>query len=413
MISVAEALDLVLGRVRPGPAEEVGLDQAVGRVLAADAVAGLALPPFANSQMDGFAVRAEDLAGATAERPVALRVVGTVAAGSVAATRVEPRTAMRIMTGAPLPGGADAVVRQEDTASEGDRVEVRVSVRPGEFVRPVGEDVAEGETVLPRGRVLGAADVGLLAALGRAIVPVAARPRVAVRSTGDEVVPPGQPLPPGCIYNSNAWALAAACREIGAEAVVLPIARDDRAALRRSIAEAAAFDVALSIGGVSVGDFDHVKSVMDEIGLERLFWRIAQKPGKPLTFAERDGRLFFGLPGNPVSALVCFDLYVAPALRSRLGMSTPFPAAVEAVLACDVNTSRDLTEFVRCALDFEDGRWTARPTANQSSGALRSLARADALVVSPPGTDRLRAGSTARALLLGAVRPLSATRPFD
>ena len=195
--------------------------------------------------------------------------------------------------------------------------------------------------------------------------------------------------------------------------MVLPIARDDRAALRRSIAEAAAFDVALSIGGVSVGDFDHVKSVMDEIGLERLFWRIAQKPGKPLTFAERDGRLFFGLPGNPVSALVCFDLYVAPALRSQLGMSTPFPAAVEAVLACDVNTSRDLTEFVRCALDFEDGRWTARPTANQSSGALRSLARADALVVSPPGTDRLRAGSTARALLLGAVRPLSATRPFD
>ena len=412
MISVREALDLVLARVRPGPAETVPLDLAPGRVLAADVVAGIALPPFTNSQMDGYAVRSADLANAAPERPATLRVIATAAAGRPSAVAVEPGTAVRIMTGAPLPAGADAVVRQEDTERSGETVLVRVAARPREFVRPQGEDVAAGETVLARGRILGAADVGLLAAVGRVLVPVAVPPRVAVLSTGDEVVPPGEPLPPGCVYNSNAWALAAACREVGATAVVLPIARDDRRALRDAIAHAASFDVALSIGGVSVGDFDHVKEAIAEVGLERVFWRVAQKPGKPLVFAERDGRLFFGLPGNPVSALVCFDLYVAPALRSRLGAATPFACCEEVEMASDVSTAAGLTEFVRCTLAGAGRRAIASPTASQSSGALRSLARADALVVSPPGEGRLAAGSLVRAILLGASRPLSATPPF-
>ena len=412
VIPVREALDLVLGRVRPGPAETIPLDLALGRVLAADVVAGIALPPFPNSQMDGYAVRASDLSGAGAGPPARLRVVGVAAAGRVEPIEVGPGTAVRIMTGAPMPPGADAVVRQEDAQREGESVVVRVSPRPGEFVRPLGEDVRAGETVLSRGRLLGAADVGLLAAVGRAMAGVAVRPRVAILSTGDEVVAPGEPLPPGCIYNSNAWALAAACREVGAEPVVLPIARDDRRALAESIAHAAAFDVALSIGGVSVGDFDHVKEAIAAIGLERVFWRVAQKPGKPLVFAEREGRLFFGLPGNPVSALVCFDLYVAPALRMRLGSSTPFAPCEEVEVGADVATAPGLTEFVRCTLSASRGRPLALPTAHQGSGALRSLARADALVVSPPGEDRLASGSLARAILLGASRPLAAAPPF-
>lgn len=412
VISVREALDQVLSRVRPGSAELVPIDLAAGRVLAADVRAGIPLPPFTNSQMDGYAVRSEDLVAADPDRPVTLRVIATAAAGRPAGATVVRGAAVRIMTGAPLPPGADAVVRQEDTGRSGDSVEVRVAPRPGEFVRPVGEDVPAGETILSRGRVLGAADVGLLAAVGRAIVPVAVPPRVAILSTGDEVVPPGEPLPPGCVYNSNAWALAAACREVGAAPVVLPIARDDRRTLRESIERAASFDVALSIGGVSVGDFDHVKEVLAEVGLERVFWRVAQKPGKPLVFAEREERLFFGLPGNPVSALVCFDLYVAPALRLRLGATAPFPSCEEVVMEADVATSRDLTEFVRCTLGSSAGRLVARPTASQSSGALRSLARADALVVSPPGPGRLPAGAPARAILLGPSRPPSTSPPF-
>ncbi|MFM8412035.1 MAG: gephyrin-like molybdotransferase Glp [Alphaproteobacteria bacterium] len=407
MISPREALALVLSRVSPGPAEMVALDAAAGRVLAADVVAGIDLPPFSNSQMDGYAVRSSDLAGAGADRPATLRVTGLAAAGRAAVVAVAPGTAVRVMTGAPLPEGADAVVKQEDVLRDGDAIRVGVAPSSGEFVRAAGEDVRAGECVLSRGRPLGAADVGLLAAVGRAIVPVSVRPRVAILSTGDEVVAPGEPLPAGCVYNSNAWALAAACRETGAEAVVLPIARDDREALREAVAHATSFDVALSIGGVSVGDFDHVKEAVSLAGVEQVFWRVAQKPGKPLVFGVRDGRLFFGLPGNPVSALVCFDLYVAPALRRRLGAAAIYPMLVEVEMAADVATAAGLTEFVRCTIAPGRALPRALPTASQSSGALRSLARADALVVSTPGQGRLAASEKARTILLGASRPKS------
>ena len=413
MISVAQALEAVLNRVRPRPAEEVPLAAALGRVLAEDVRASFDIPPFANSQMDGFAVRAGDLSGATRAHPVSLDVTGTIAAGASELPAVEPGRAVRIMTGAPLPPGADAVVKVEDceVVGSGRQALMFATPRPGEFVRSAGEDVAAGDLVLEQGRRLRPADVGMLAGLGRAVVNVASRPRVAVLTTGDELVSPGRALGPGQIYNSNAYVLAAAVAEVGAEPVVLGTVRDERSALGAALRAATDFDVALTTGGVSVGDFDFVKEVMAEIGMERRFWQVAQKPGKPLVFAERDGKLLFGLPGNPVSALVCFELYVAPALRRSLGMREVFAGAVEVTMAVAARTARDLTEFVRCRLERVGDALHAAPTGTQSSGVLRSMSLADCLVVSPPGLAELAAGSRATALVLGG--PLSARHPFE
>lgn len=407
MLSVAEAVAEVLAEVKPRPAEEVPLQLGAGRVLAEGVRSAFPLPPFDNSQMDGFAVRSADLAGATGTAPVTLRVTGTVAAGARTVPAVEVGCAVRIMTGAPLPPGADAVVKVEDTEPAGGCVGVRVVPSLGEFVRPAGEDVAAGELVLEPGRRLRAADIGLLAAMGRPVARVATRPRVAVLATGDELVPLGGTLGPGQIHNSNAYALSAAAAEVGAEPVLLGICGDDRDELRDAFRAAADFDVVLSTGGVSVGDFDYVKQIMEEVGLKRRFWQVAQRPGKPITFAARDGRLFFGLPGNPVSSLLCFTLYVAPALRRALGLRAIFPAAAKVTMGEGVRTARDLTEFVRCTLEREGAALVARPTGSQSSGVLRSMSLADCLAISPPGSGELRAGERATALLVAPDAPLA------
>lgn len=412
MLSVAEAIESVLSAVVPAAIEEVGIAAAGGRVLAEEVRAPFAVPPFANSQMDGFAVRSADLAGASEAAPVRLAVVATVAAGASTGTPVGPGQAIRIMTGAPLPAGADAVVRVEDTTADGTAVDVRHAPRPGEFVRPAGEDLAAGELVLGPGRRLRPADVGLLASIGRPTVAVRARPRVAVLATGDELVPLGTPLGPGQIYNSNAYTLAAAVEETGGVATIFALVRDEPDALRAAFRSTAGFDVVLSTGGVSVGDFDYVKTIMDEIGLERRFWRVAQKPGKPLVFAVRGAQLYFGLPGNPVSSLVCFALYVAPALRRALGLEEVFAPCVEVAMGATIRTAEGLCELVRCTLEGEPGNLVATPTGTQSSGALRSLSLADCLVISPPGEGELRAGERARALLLGREQRLSSGHPF-
>ena len=412
MISIAEAIAQVLSAVVATPVEEVGLARAAGRVLAEEVRAPFDIPPFANSQMDGFAVRSADLAGAGAASPVALEVRGTIAAGDRPDGVVGPGTVIRIMTGAPIPAGADAVVKVEDTSTEGTTVRFRHAPQLGEFIRPVGEDLRAGEQVLLPGRLLRAADVGLLASIGRPTLRIRARPRVAVMATGDELVALGTALEPGQIYNSNAYALAAAVEEIGGDATILGIVRDDQDALRAAFAATRGFDAILSTGGVSVGDFDFVKQIMDEIGLERRFWQVAQKPGKPITFAARDGQLYFGLPGNPVSSLVCFVLYVAPALRRALGLAQLFAPTVEVEMEHGVKTARGLCELVRCTLRRDGGRLLAAPTGTQSSGALRSLSLADCLAISPPGRDELAAGARADALLLDAGSGVAATHPF-
>lgn len=412
MISIAEAIAEVMSAVVPLAAEEVGIASARGRVLAAGVDAGLDIPPFPNSQMDGFAVRSGDLAGASDTSPGRLRLVGTIAAGDAPDRVVGPGEAIRIMTGGAMPEGADAVVKVEDTTTEGAVVLLRHAPHGGEFVRPAGEDLRFGERVLDAGRVLRAADVGLLASLGLPTVRVRVRPRVAVLATGDELVELGRPLGPGQIYNSNAYTLAAAVEEVGGVAVVFGIVRDSRAALRDAFAATRGFDAVLSTGGVSVGDFDFVKEIMDEQGLERRFWQVAQKPGKPITFAARDGQLYFGLPGNPVSSLVCFELYVAPALRRALGMHEVFPPTVDVVMEHGVRTAKGLCELVRCRLRHDGARLLATATGTQSSGALRSLSLADCLVISPPGVGELAAGATAQALRIGPVHAPSRAHPF-
>ena len=408
MIAVGEALRIVLAHATPLGAERVGLSDAAGRVAAATIRSSRTVPAGDNSAMDGFAVRADDVAAAGAR----LRLIGTAPAGAALDAPVEPGTAAKIFTGGLVPDGADTVVRVEDTAEADGVVTVRVAVKPGANVRRAGEDVAPGAIVLAAGTVIGPADVGVLASVGRATVAVHRRPRVAICSTGAELVEVDEVPARAQVVNSNAWALAGAVREAGGEPVVLPIARDRLDEIRARLAEAARADVVLSTGGVSVGELDFVKEALDDLGVERLFWKVAQKPGRPLTFGRRDATLFFGLPGNPVSALVCFAVYVGPVLRRLAGHTRLHLPAVEATLATSLRKAKALTEFVRVQLRRDDdGGWVATPAASQSSGVLSAMSAGAGLLVGPAAVDVLEAGSRHPVLVAGPDA-LRTERPF-
>jgi molybdopterin molybdotransferase len=387
MISVRDALDAILAAVSPLAAERVGLLDALGRAIAEDVVSTRDVPAHANSAMDGYAVRTADVLQA----PSRLRVVGLAAAGAIPPP-VGAGEAVKIMTGGMLPPGADAVVKVEDTDGGASEVEIRIVPPPRAHVRDAGEDVRAGESVLGRGRRLVPADVGLLASVGRTFVAVHRRPTVAIVSTGNELVEADAQVGPAEIVNSNAYALGAAVREAGAIPILLPIARDRPESIRAAFEEAARADAVLSTGGVSVGDFDYVKSVLDELGVRRLFWKVAQKPGKPLTFGLLGERPIFGLPGNPVSALVCFYLYARPALLRMAGHQGIHLPWEPARLGEDLRTAESLTEFVRVRLTRNDEGLVARSTGTQSSGVLSSMSQGRGLVVSPVGRGDLRAG---------------------
>jgi molybdopterin molybdotransferase len=388
VVSVGEALQVVLDATRVLGSERVLLAAAAGRVAAEEVVSSRSVPAAANSAMDGFAVRGDDVRVASAR----LRLIGSAPAGTLLDVPVEPGTAAKIFTGSVLPDGADTVVRVEDTEERDGMVEVRVAVKTGANVRLAGEDVAPGTTVVRAGATLGPADLGVLASVGRASVSVFRRPSVAILSTGAELVEVDEEPRPGQVVNSNAYALAAAVAEAGGEAVVLPIVRDRFEDIRDRLAEAARSDVVLSTGGVSVGEFDFVKEALDALGVERRFWKVAQKPGKPLTFGTRGSHLFFGLPGNPVSALVCFAVYVRPALRRLAGHRRLHLPVVRATLESPVRKATGLTEFVRVWLTQADDGWTARPARSQSSGVLTSLGGGAGLLVGPAALDVLEAG---------------------
>ncbi len=383
MFSVEEALERVLRRVPANATERVPLALAQGRVLAETIVAGCDLPPWAGSAMDGFAVRSADVPGD-------LTVIETVAAGKVPSRVVGPGEATRIMTGAPVPAGADAVVMVEDTSSVGDRVTVRVSVGPGQHVRPAGSEIAAGRTVLTAGVVLGFGALGVLAALGRATVVVYVRPRVGLLSTGDEVVEPGLPLGPGQIWSSNLHALAGLCRDAGAEPVYLGNVADDPAALGAAFSRAMRCDIVVSTGGVSVGDFDHVKGVLTDMGVSIDFWRVAMKPGKPLAYGFIGERPIFGLPGNPVSCMVNFLQFVRPVIRTMLGDPKPFLPVVSAVLAEPWTRRPGRPELVRVALSFgEGGRVVASVAGVQGSAHLLGMADASGFLLVAGDTTQL------------------------
>ena len=413
MITVDEALKIVLDNVASLGVERASIVDASGRVLAEEIRSSRDIPGFDNSAMDGYAVRAADVEAASESDPVRLTVLETVGAGVIPSLRVGHGQAVRTMTGAPIADGADAIVPVERTRGTETEIEILAPAEKGAFVRPRGEDLKRGELVLSPGKALSASDLGMLASLNRSMVDVYRRPRVAIVATGDELVDVDT-VPSGAqVINSSAYALAAAIRETGGEPIMLKVARDRPEEVRARLAEALAFDVVLTTGGVSVGQFDHVKVVLDELGLQQLFHGVAQRPGRPLKFGTIGGRPIFGLPGNPVSTMVCFYLYVRPALRRMTSRSDLGLPRIMARCASDIPTANNLTEFVRVTLNRRNGEVYATPTGNQSSGVLSSLSRAHGLLIGPASERVLKAGSQAAVLLLDAVAAADAEAYFE
>jgi molybdopterin molybdotransferase len=375
---IEEALALVLAHTRRLPLEDVAIGAAAGRVLGEDAHAGIDLPPFPSSAMDGYAVRATDTPGT-------LTVVGHSAAGHPEQRAVGPGEAVVISTGAVVPEGADAVVPVERTSGD---VEVE-GVSPGENVRPRGGDARAGDVVVEAGTLLGPAQVSALAAAGVAAVRCGRRPRVGVLATGSELRAPGQQLRPGEIYESNSILIAAQLAQSGADATVLPVVSDDPAATRDALERALEFDVLVTSGGVSVGPHDLVRSTLAELGATEVFWRVAVKPGKPIAFAVRGETLVFGLPGNPVSSLVGFELFVRPALRALQGAREPGPEYASGTLARAVRRNGERDELLR-AVRVGD---RLKPLTGQESHMIVRAAAANALVLVPRGDGELPAGS--------------------
>jgi molybdopterin molybdotransferase len=403
-LGVAEACAQLLAGVLPLGAEPVALNEALSRVLARDVVSPLSLPPWDNSSMDGFAVRADDVRGATVARPVRLQVVETIAAGRRGTRTVAAGEAARIMTGAPVPDGADSVVRVEDTDAGVDVVTVRDDRDAQCNVRRRGEDVTAGSVVLRTGTLIGAAQIGVLAAVGCATPAVYRRPRVAILATGDELVPVerfAEVLAGERIVSSNSYSLAAAVRGAGGEPVPLGIAPDDAHALADRLLEARDCDVILTSGGVSVGDYDFTRDVVQQLGGTLDLWRVRMRPGAPLGFGSLFGVPWLGLPGNPVSALVTFELFARPLIRLLAGHRRPYRRTIPVIAEAPIRLAAPLTHFLRATLHGDgDALPRAQLTGSQSSGVLTSMAIADVLLVVPPEPAELPAGTTLRAIPL-------------
>ncbi len=415
MITVDEALGRILDNVDVLEPEEKSLLEALGQVLTEDVTCGFDIPPLDNTAMDGYAVRAQDTHGASPDTPVKLRVTGEVAAGYVFAGAVTPGIAVRIMTGAPLPAGADAIVPFEETDEPFDKapershpvdaiVRVFKEARPGANIRRAGEDMREGQTVLRKGRVLRPSEIGVLASLGRATATVIRRPVVAILSTGDELVEAGQPKPAAKIYDANAYSVGALVRRCGGVPRLLGIAKDTVDALTAKIHEGLDADMLITSAGVSRGDYDVVKEVLAREG-DIDFWTVAMKPGKPLAFGcfQKGGRRVphIGLPGNPVSSMVTFELFARPAMMKMMGKADWQRPMVKAVAEERiVNRGDPRRLYARCIVRERDGRYYASLTGPQGSGMLTSMVYANALTVIPPEVDEVQPGEEIDVIML-------------
>ena len=400
MLSVEEARQRMLDSISVLPPEKRGILDSIGYVLAEDVYAAENIPPFDNSAMDGYAAVAEDVQEASEDGPVQLSIIETIPAGYAPTKHVERGQAARIMTGAMMPDGADAVVMVEDTQSEGDTVKIFDGVEKDENVRFAGESVKEGELVLSKGKLIRPQEISMLASLNKSEIVVYKRPKVAVISTGDELTPLGEELKPGKIRDSNRYGIYGQIKEAGCYPIDVDIVGDDEVELERRLRDAVAgADAVITSGGVSVGEYDVVKAVLTRLG-EINFWRVAMKPGKPQAYGFIDGVPIFGLPGNPVSSLVVFELFVRPALLKMAGHSDLLRPTFKAILEDDVVNRDGRVNYMRAIISSRDGKYYAKTTGPQGSGILYSLVLANGFIIIPSGVT-VKAGEAVEAQFLG------------
>ena len=404
MLTVGQASERILAEIRPLPAESVALRRALGRICAEDIVATVTMPPWSNSSMDGYAVRSADITAAMSGAPVKLKVVATIAAGAFAPRELRRGEAMRIMTGAPVPDGADSVIRKEDTDGGTSKVEIRNARDVWKNIRPAGEDFQRGDVLAKRGNPIRPALLGVLASTGVKTIKVFRRPRVAIISSGNELVELddfAQVAAGERIVSSNSYTLESMTKVAGGVPINLGIAADTRASLKRKLAGARGSDLILTSAGVSVGDLDHTRDVFAGLGGDQKFWRVKMRPGAPLAFGLLDGVPWLGVSGNPVSAMVSFELFVRPVLRKMQGYSRLFRRTVPVTLEEDVRIGARLTHFLRAIVTRrDDGGLNARLTGSQSSAALTSMAKANALLIVPETSELVTKGAQLNALML-------------
>ncbi len=400
MISVEEALKRIVDSFSPLGLEKVSILDALGRVIGEDIYAGRAIPPKDHSAMDGYALRSVDTRGTSPGNPVILDVIDDIPAGAIPKRRIEAGQAARIMTGAPLPEGADAVVRMEDTRQEEERVVLLAGASKGQDIRHAGEDMRIGEKVISRGEIIRPAEVGMLASLGRSFISIYQRPLVAIIATGDELAEIDEPPSPWKIVGSNSYSLAALVRECGGIPLQVGIAKDLREDLLAKFRAAMRADIILSSGGVSVGDYDLVKELMKEAGNRMQFWQVAMKPGRPLAFGSLGDIPIVGLPGNPVATVVCFEQFIRPAILKMMGHVNLFRRTVRARLGEDIKKKKGTRHFIRARIQRDGEDYIVVTTGKQGSGVLKSMVRANGLIVLPEEATVVRKGATVTVQLL-------------
>jgi molybdopterin molybdotransferase len=410
VISVEQAFEKILSYAPVLEPEQAPILDTLGQVLAEDIFSDINIPPLDNAAMDGYAIRARDTAEAGSKTPTVLCVIDTVIAGAISTKEVAPGTAIRIMTGAPVPKGADAVVRFEDTdeterkGAAQNEIGVLCKLKPGANIRRAGEDVVKGSLILKKGTVIRPAEVGVLASLGKSQAPVIRRPVVAVLATGNELVEVGKPLPPGKIYNSNTYSVAALVKRYGGIPKILGIALDTEKSLIEKLRQGQDADMLITSGGVSAGDYDIVKDVLAKEG-EITFWTVRMKPGKPLAFGTIKGGKgrsipHLGLPGNPVSSMVTFELFARPAIFKMMGKKNFAKPAVEATLEEPIANTDGRRVFIRTVVEKRGGKFYARLTGPQGSGILTSMSLANGLVVVPEDKAEVKAGEVVNVMML-------------
>jgi molybdopterin molybdotransferase len=403
MITVEEALDKILSRIQPLGFEKVSLLESLGRVVGEDVDARRNVPPLDNSGMDGYAVRAIDIEKVSKDFPVRLEVIEDLPAGFLSEKDLRPGQAIRIMTGAPIPKGADTVVPVEETQKDGSFVLIFKAIPLREHIRKAGEDANQGDRVISKGDILRPSEIGMLASIGRSSISVYQRPLAAILCTGEELVDVDGPLEGVKIVSSNSYTLAAQVKECGAIPVQLGIARDRKENVVEKLRQGLRADVLITSAGISVGDYDYVKEALKDLGMEMVFWRVAMKPGKPMAFGTIQGKPVFGLPGNPVSSMVSFEQFVRPSLLKMMGHRQIFRPAVDAILEEDIRKEPGRRHYIRAVVSLRNAQYFVTTTGNQGSSILNSMVRANGLMVIPEDRELVRAGERVKVQVIGTL----------